>query len=218
MKLLGNRYGRALSVVLGMQAILLYTTVSRAEYVPSIPPLADFPRTVAGWQSVQDIPIDPEDLNVLKADDTLDRAYLNAAQTDNAYLFIAFFKTQRTGQSPHSPKNCLPGNGWEPVDTGLIPINVPGRAEPIRANRYITVHGYDKSVTIYWYQSRNRIIASEYAAKFWLVADSIRYHRSDTSLVRVIVPVRENDTGRATREAIEFVQALYPALVKRLPS
>ncbi|HJT89701.1 MAG TPA: EpsI family protein [Bryobacteraceae bacterium] len=218
MKLLGNRYGRALSIVLALQAVLLYTTVSRAEYVPSIRPLADFPLAMAGWRSVEDIPIDQEDLDVLKADDTLNRAYVNSSQTDTAYLFIAFFKTQRTGQSPHSPKNCLPGNGWEPVETGFIPIAVPGRPRPILANRYVTVHGYDKSVTIYWYQSRNRIIASEYAAKFWLVADSIRYHRSDTSLVRVIVPVRNNDTAGATREGVAFVQAIFPSLVKQLPS
>ena len=53
-------------------------------------------------------------LDVLRADDTLNRIYrLRAA---SSYLFIAYFKTQRYGQSPHSPKNCLPGSGWEPVE------------------------------------------------------------------------------------------------------
>ena len=65
-------------------------------------------------------------------------------------------------------------------------------------------------MTLYWYQSHNRVIASEYSAKFWLVADSIRYHRSDTSLVKVVVPVRNNDAETATRTAVEFVQAIFP--------
>ena len=53
-------------------------------------------------------------------------------------------------------------------------------------NRYVVEHGEDKSVTLYWYHSHNRVIASEFSAKFWAVADSIRYHRSDTALVRVM--------------------------------
>ena len=61
---------------------------------------------------------------------------------------------------------------------------MPDRAEPIVVNRYLTARGEEKSVTLYWYQSRNRIIAGEFSAKFWLIADSIRYHRSDSSLVK----------------------------------
>jgi EpsI family protein len=115
------------------------------------------------------------------------------------FLFIAFFKTQRYGQAPHSPKNCLPGNGYEPIESGPITVAVPGRAEPIRINRYLTARGDEKSVTLYWYQSHDRVIAGEFAAKFWLIADSIRYHRSDTSLVKIVVPVRDGDADAATR-------------------
>ena len=57
---------------------------------------------------------------------------------------------------------------------------MPDRAEPIVVNRYLTARGDEKSVTLYWYQSRSRIIAGEFSAKFWLIADSIRYHRSDS--------------------------------------
>ena len=92
---------------------------------------------------------------------------------------------------------------------------VPGRAEPIAINRYLTARGDEKSVTLYWYQSHDRIIAGEFTAKFWLIADSIRYHRSDTSLVKIVVPVRDGDADAATKTAIEFVKAVFAPLSQR---
>src|ERR1039458_6324331 len=100
--------------------------------------------------------------DVLRADDTLSRDYVNLAATAKASLLIAFFKTQRYGQAPHSPKNCLPGAGWEPTESGTIRIAVPEWQEPIVVNRYVVAHGEDKVLAIYWYQGRHRVIASEY--------------------------------------------------------
>jgi len=217
MSWLRNKFVRTLTLVFGLQAIILYTAVSRAESVPSIRPLFEFPTTIGAWTMVKDVPLEKEVQDILKADDTLNRVYLNPAYHIQASLFIAFFKTQRTGQSPHSPKNCLPGSGWEPAQTGLVSIPVPGRAKSILANRYVATHGDEKAVVIYWYQSHQRIIASEYAAKFWLVADSIRYHRSDTALVKLVLPVPNNDADAATAAGIALVQAAFPDFEKQLP-
>jgi EpsI family protein len=85
-------------------------------------------------------------------------------------------------------------------------------------NRYVVAHGDEKSVVLYWYQTHNRIIASEYWAKFWLVVDSIRYRRSDTSLVKIVVPVRDNNIGAATALGVQFIQAVFPSLLRQLPS
>jgi EpsI family protein len=212
-----NKFARVLSVVLVLQAVVLYAAVSRSEIMPVLRPLVEFPKAFAGWRTVKDLPLEPEVQDVLKADDTLNRIYANPAVGVETNLFVAFFRTQRMGQSPHSPKNCLPGSGWEPVQTGLVTIPVSGRAEPIVANRFVTAHGDERDVTIYWYQSHSRIIASEYKAKFWLVADSIRYRRSDTALVRIIVTVVNNDAGAATAIGVSFVQALFPDLTRQLP-
>jgi len=217
MNFLQNKFARILSVVLLVQAVVLYAAVSRPEIMPVIRPLVEFSNTFAGWRIVKDVPLEPEVQEILKADDTLNRIYVNPGVGVETNLFVAFFRTQRTGQSPHSPKNCLPGSGWEPIQTGLVTIPVSGRAEPIVANRFVTAHGDERDVTIYWYQSHSRIIASEFTAKFWLVADSIRYRRSDTALVRIIVPVVNNDTGAATAVGVRFVQALFPDLSRQLP-
>jgi EpsI family protein len=144
--------------------------------------------------------------------------YVKPSGTGFAFLFIAYFKTQRYGQTPHSPKNCLPGSGWEPVETGRQTIDVPGWSAPIVTNRYVVELGDQKSVVLYWYQTHNRIIASEYWAKFWLVVDSVRYRRSDTALVKIVVPVRDNNVGAATDMGVQCIQALFPSLLKQLPS
>ncbi len=212
---LRGKYARILSVVLLVQAALFYTA-SHGESIPLERPLDAFPTQVEDWHlsSVGVIPQD--DLAVLRADDTLTRWY--ESKYGGANLFIAFFKTQRTGQTPHSPKNCLPGAGWSPTAIGYVDVPIPIRNETIQVNRYIVTKGDQKSLVLYWYQTQHRVIANEFSAKFWLVADSVRNHRSDTALVRVVVPVTGDHDDAATKAGIAFVQAMYPALRAYLPS
>jgi len=218
MSLLKSRSALILTAFLLLEGTVFYAVAFRDERVPQVGPLAAFPAQVNGWFLKQDAKIEPEIQEILQADDLLNRVYVNPQTNTAAYLFIAYFRTQRSGQAPHSPKNCLPGSGWEPIESSPITIDVPGRIEPVRSNRYLVEHGQEKSVVLYWYQSHNRIIASEFAAKFWLVADSVRYHRSDCSLVKVVVPVSNGDSSAATKSAVEFVQSIFPDLVRQLPS
>ena len=88
--------------------------------------------------------VEQEVQDVLKADELLTRSYVNAGQQMAAHLFVAYFRSQRTGQTPHSPKNCLPGSGWIPSVSDVIHIDIPGR-QPIEANRYVVAKGDQKS-------------------------------------------------------------------------
>jgi EpsI family protein len=216
-KSIRNKYLGALTLVLVVQATLFYAA-SRGEKVPEGKQLAFFPAQIQNWQMVQDAPIEQEVLDQLKADDTLNRMYGSTQSRIAVNFFVAYFKTQRTGQSPHSPKNCLPGSGWEPNATGYLEVPVEGEPQPIRINRYVVSHGDEKSVVLYWYQSPRRVIASEFSAKLWLVMDSIRYRRSDTALVRVSIPVLRNDEQGATRLGVAFVESVFPLLKQYLPA
>lgn len=216
MRFLRGKYTRVLSVILLVQAVAFYAIASRPELIPPVASLAFFPSVFGGWTMTNDIPVEKEVAELLRADDLLNRIYVNRTGVE-ASLFIAYFKTQRYGQSPHSPKNCLPGSGWEKVSDQKIPVTVQEWNGPIIINRYVVEHGDEKSVTLYWYHSHNRVIADELSARLWLVADSIRYHRSDTALVRVIVPVRDGGIDAASDTGVQFVQALFPQIVKQLP-
>jgi EpsI family protein len=217
MRFLASKAAIGLTVVLLAQGTLYYATASRSERVSPVAPLQFFPEAIGPWRMYQDAPIEREVQDVLKADDTLNRVYVDPSSGAKALLFIAYFKTQRASAAPHSPKNCLPGAGWEPVETpGAIPIAVAGRPNPMVVNRYVVAKGDQRSVVIYWYQTHGRIIASEYSAKLWLIADAIHYRRSDTALIKVVVPAA-GDSESAVRTATEFVQAAYPVLAVQFP-
>ena len=127
----------------------------------------------------------PDVLNVLGPGDFLLRAYRTENErTPYNELFIAYFPSQRTGDTIHSPKNCLPGAGWAPVESTRVPLSVPGQA-PFIVNRYVIAKGGERQLVLYWYWAHDRAVASEYWAKIYLVTDSIRMNRSDGSLVRL---------------------------------
>ncbi len=214
---LNNNRMRILTLVLVAQALGLFV-ISRRESVPLARSLDQFPRELAGWTMAQQGSIEKDVMDVLRADDVLTRVYAEPATRRAASLFIAYFKSQRSGQAPHSPKNCLPGSGWVPSESDIVAIPIPGMSEPIRVNRYIVSKGEDKSVVLYWYQAHNRVIASEYRAKIYLVADAIRYNRTDTALVRVVVPVDGDRTDTATQTAIAFTQSFFTPLRQFLPN
>ena len=226
MKFLTNKYARALTAVLLLQIFAFYAVAMRPETVPVVGPLSRFPTTFGRWNAFRDFPTDAETQAVLKADDVLSRQYVDTSRASNCsdenhwsclILFVAFFKTQRYGQAPHSPKNCLPGAGWEQVSAERPAIAVPGESHPIVINNFVTEHGEDKSVSLYWYQSHQRIIASEFGAKFYSIVDSIRYHRSDTAIVRVIIPVAGGNIDAAVQTGYAFVRAIFPSLLRQLP-
>jgi EpsI family protein len=212
-----NRFAVVLTVALLLQACLFYAARA-TEKVPGDKPLEFFPRDFQGWRTAQEGHLAKDEQDVLRADDTLYRVYVGPAAPGGISMFVAYFRSQRAGQAPHSPKNCLPGSGWEQVQDGYIDVAVEGEPAPITINRYIVQNGESARVVLYWYQSRKRIIASEYSAKFWLVADSNRYHRSDTALVRIEAPLLRGDDAQATRNGVAFVQAMFPLLMRYLPS
>ncbi len=202
-----------LSLLLVCQAAA-YHLMPKTERDFAARPLREFPAEVDGWRMIADYEIDPDVQRVLRADDSLNRVYLRPGSPATVNLFVAFFRSQTTGVAPHSPKNCLPGSGYAPLDSGTVRVQLPsGRS--VEVNRYIVARGASRSLVLYWYQTPARIVASEYAAKFWLVADSLRYRRSDTSLVRLVVPMEEG--APAEREALAFARAVLPQLSQFLP-
>jgi len=213
-KFLNSMPVRIASIVLVLQGGLLYSSI-REEIIPESRPLGTMPRDLGPWKFVADGVVDKETMAVLQADDTLVRSFSKG--TEHAELFVAGFRSQRTGKAPHSPKNCLPGSGWTPLDDREVTVDTGG-GEAIEVNRYVITHGDYRSLVLYWYQSRDRAVAGEFKAKFWVMADALRYNRTDTALVRVIIPIRDKDDGAAERSARDFVKSMYPTLLQYLPA
>ena len=204
-------------LVLVTGTLLLATALIQAVTVErTLPPrtaLAGIPPELGHWRAVAEHAFDPGTVAVLRADDYVARRY--AQRGEVADLFIGYYASQRQGQTMHSPMNCLPGAGWQPLSAQRLQIDV-GSATPIDSNRYVIQKGLDKQLVLYWYQSHQRTVASEYAAKAYLVFDSIRWGRSDAALVRIVSPIRR-DEAMAERSAVAFVRALHPVLGRHLP-
>ena len=149
----------------------------------------------------------------------LNRHYLSAREPAVS-LYVGYYRSQREGDTIHSPMNCLPGAGWLPIANDRAAIPIPGRTAPIVVNRFVIRKGSERQVVLYWYQSHGRVVASEYWSKAYMVYDAVRSHRSDAALVRVVSPVLPSEEGTAAAEqrVTEFVQALFPHLEAHLPS
>jgi EpsI family protein len=200
-----------------LSAALFLQAHSRIEILPPHRPLADFALHLGDWTGT-DIPISPDIREVLGPGDFLLRVYQNDSGTQPYFdLFIAFFPSQRAGDTIHSPKNCLPGAGWSPVKADRILLTLPG-ASPFQVNRYLIAKGDQRQLVLYWYLAHNRTTASEYWAKFYLVADSMRMNRSDGSLIRITTPIARGDTmDAAQHRLVSAASYIVPQLGAFIP-
>jgi EpsI family protein len=209
---------RALALFGCLAATALFMANARESELPiARTAFADFPMTIDGWRAVNDPPMEPEVLKVLGVDDYLSRAYY---RPDGAGvgLYMGFYGSQRQGDTIHSPLNCLPGAGWEPLSEGRATITGVSGGD-IVVNRYVVQKGLDRQLVLYWYQSHGRVVASEYTSRLLLIHDAIRMNRTDGSMVRVIAPIAiGSDGAEAERLATEFVRVLFPRLSGYLPS
>jgi EpsI family protein len=200
------------AVLLG--ALGLLHKFSRAEQAPWHKPLSAFPLEIEGWYG-ENLSLDLRQVSLLGVDDYLYRRYRDASG-QVVELYIGYYATQRNGDTMHSPKNCLPGSGWEPVHSKVLSIIVP-TSEAFIVNEYLVEKGLDRRLVLYWYQGRGRVVASEYAGKIWLMLDSIRLNRTDGGVVRLVTSTREGES-RALDRAVTFARDLYPRLNGYIPN
>ena len=209
------RYWLMLAVLLGASTGMAY--LSHGEATPPAKPLAEFPAKMGPYASVIEWPLDKQTLDVLKVSDYLYRGYWAPGMgKDLLGLYIGYFRTQRQGATIHSPKNCLPGAGWNPTISSIYQLPLDdGRKVPV--NLYVLRRGLDEEVVLYWYQSHGRIIASEYWGKFYLVYDAMRLNRTDAALVRITVPVQNGDEAGAENRAFAFAKTITNNIDQVIP-
>jgi EpsI family protein len=217
-----NSAGRYSWIRFSLLALLLAATLGllrareREEILPSHSSLADFPATLGDWRG-SDLEMSAGVRETLGPGEFLFRDYVNMRQRQVANLFVAFFPSQRQGDTIHSPKNCLPGSGWIPTQSSRSWITLQdGRS--IEVNKYLVEKGTDRAVVLYWYQSHGRVTPSEYKAKYHLVADSIAMNRSDGAMIRITTfPASGESIPNTEARAVQFAQLAVPLLENYIP-
>ena len=212
----------AVIVLLSMALVVLHVRGDQDHVPPSLP-LSNMPIFIDEYRGT-DIAIPAESLAVLGKGDFLNREYVSTAPVGAngvpsvVGLFIGYFPTQRTGQSIHSPQNCLPGAGWTFASAGTIDIPKAGAA-PDRVGDYTISNGTQKAEVLYWYQSQGQAIASDYRAKLNNLANSIRYGRTDAALVRITTFYHDGETAAQVRQrAVAFAEKVTPLLPAYIPN
>lgn len=204
------------AVMLG--GTVLLHAMSHGEPIIPREPLKDLSYQIGHWKG-KEFPLQERIVQAVSVTDYTNRVYVNPMKPP-IELYIGYYASQRTGDTIHSPKNCLPGAGWDPIHAGYatIPVENGGKTEKITVNAYVIAQGLDRQLVYYWYQGRGRVVASEYWGKFWMISDAITRNRTDGALVRLITPIVNNHTAQANARLTKFTQMLFPSLSKFIPN
>ena len=208
------------SIIASSLMLLTVILVNKVNVIGDTPikiPLSNFPKQIGKWSGEADH-FDQSIYDALGVDDSFYADY-RSKDAKIINLYIGFYKSQSEGDIIHSPKNCMPGGGWNIIESSLEELEIQSAQSGIlRVVKLVLQKGSEKQIAFYWYQSRGRVITSEYMQKIYLIVDSVFRKRTDGSLVRLIAPVRQKEV-QATIESLKaFTKLIYPYIIKHIPS
>lgn len=197
---------------------LLLVAARRQEVAELRAPLSTLPMMLEGLLG-RDLVVSPEEQRIAGMSSYLMRVY-ERDSVPQFSVYVGYYEAQLQGQSIHSPRNCLPGAGWEPVAVSSVTIPLPGEAPGPVVNRYVLERGADNSraLVYYWYQGRGRVAWNEYHVKWDLLRDKALEGRSEEALVRIVVPVSPGAEAAADSTASRIAAELIPAISTILPT
>lgn len=194
-------------------AAIAFVYQHKSVFVPSNVPLDEMPAQIGNWRMVGESRFDNRVLAVLKPSDYVSRTYRNDKGRDLA-LYIGYHGGGPDSGPIHSPKHCLPGSGWQELETREGQIKIGKIDLPVNIALY--QNGMQKEIFVYWYQVKGTPLTSEYALKFAEVWNSMAYNRKDSAFIRLSMSLDgEKDTCLSLIE--NFIENIYPTLNRFLP-
>ena len=191
----------------------------REDVKPERQRFARFPLQIKDWKGV-DVGMGQEYIDQLKFDDYIVGNYSQAGDRLPVNFYVAYYASQRKGASAHSPKSCMPGDGWRIGDFEQRQIgdHVTSLGEHLMVNRAVISKGNNRQLVYYWFQQRGRIITNEYLMKWFLFWDALTQQRTDGALVRLVVSLPEgSDEADADKKMSAFLNVVFPKLENYVP-
>jgi len=213
-------------LILLVGAVLLFAVGKQQRPALRAPLTSALPSEVRGLEG-RDATISEQEAIVAGFSDYALRIYGDPEQVGSeadgndatwASIYLGFYTTQTDGRTIHSPKNCLPGAGWEAISSSTTDITVSGSSQAVTVNRYLLQNGSSRALVLYWYQGRGRVAHNEYLVKWDLLRDAATIRRTDEALVRIVVPVLSSEEAAfelATEIAGDLVRGVDRALPAR---
>ncbi len=209
-------YGVAIIGILMTSVYSLYQS-EQAERSPERITLNHFPLLVGDWYGTPDS-LESIYVDALKFDDYMIADYRKGS--DHLNFYVAYYGSQKKGESAHSPRSCIPGGGWviesiEEVHVGDLYLN----SQPLVANRTLIQKGDARQVVYYWFQQRGRIITNEYLVKWYIFWDALTENRTDGALVRLTMPLRSGDSMEDADAAVaDFMSGILYRMNDFIPN
>lgn len=205
-----------IATVLMMATFTYIKYMGHGTEVQPLQPFSTFPKQIGEFTGKEQFFTD-EIYAAVGVDDSSLISYLNPLHpNENVQLYIGYYKSQRKGDMIHSPKNCMPGSGWEITSSSLENVDLQD-GKTISIIKLILEKGAEKQIVLYWFHGRGRIINSEYKQKIYLVIDSITKNRTDESFVRLISPVIDKKDDETLAYMKQFIKDLLPVLDEYIP-
>ncbi len=204
-----------ITIAILLIAAALTNFAAQSERTAPNKPFSEFPLEIDNWKGITS-ELDEKVYNILGVEDYILANYRRPSG-EMVNLYVGFYQSQKEGDIIHSPKNCMPGAGWNITETTIETVPLDNSEKSMKVIKLLLQKGPEKQIVLYWFQSRGRIISSEYMEKVWLVIDSITRHRTDGSFVRLITPVVKDETT-AVNLLKEFAQKAFPFLNEHIPN
>ncbi len=206
---------RPLITIIGLLLISVIVVSSlgkREELIPKRKTFPEFPNKLGEWNGKQGN-LEQDVIDVLQVSDYIISDFSNAKSNSMPVNFyVAYYESQRKGVSPHSPRVCIPGGGWQISDIGRVEVS------ELPVNRIVIKKGKDTQLVYYWFQQRGRVIANEYLMKWFLFKDALLLNRTDGALVRITTPVSSLEAIKdADNRLASFAKLLPPILPDYIP-
>ncbi|MBA5867058.1 MAG: VPLPA-CTERM-specific exosortase XrtD [Nitrospira sp. CR1.3] len=189
----------------------------REEAPPPRSSFVDFPMQFNRWEGTP-LALERQFIDALRLDDYV-LADFRSIDGTPVNLYAAYYRSQKMGQSAHSPQSCLPGGGWE--ISSLSNVWVPSTSRsvwPLQVNRALIQKADQKQIVLYWFKQRDRLLTNEYLVKFYLFWDALSRQRTDGALVRVasLMAPGESETD-VDRRLLDFASIVQSELTRYVP-
>ena len=200
----------------------VYWYMGNDEVIPARTSFAEFPNVLGDWKCDERDVLEPEILNNLKLTDYLSCNFVNAKEHTGVHVYISYHERQtrdrNTGEvaAIHPPEHCLPGSGWDVIDSKVVPLDlgIPGEAK-----RFVIAKGTQRALVYFWYQSNGRVVARNHHKIFWMFLDRTMRARTDGSLVRFTVPIQIDQDEQAAEASFKALAAeVSPLLPAYIPN
>ena len=203
-------------LVAAAATISQFVSIPRAD-LPERRDFAAFPMSLEGWHGVPSR-MEREYLEMLKLDDYLLADYMRD-QPGSVNLYVSYYASQANGNSAHSPKACIPGDGWEIVDFSQRALSsVKVGTESLNVNRVVIQRGQNRQLVYYWFQQHGRSITGEYLVKLQIFWDAVTRQRTDGAMVRLVARTLPGEPlERADARLEEFAARAVPMLGAYIP-